>query len=411
MTGSILDLIVRAAIIIGAWAAVASAFWTVRRLLRWLRTRLVKAQRALGDDASRRTHRLKRLTLLQLRGGLAVAEKGLLLVLAVILIPFAVATTLRQFPATEHAADVAVEVLRAPFVLLWEGFVAYLPNLAFLVVWTAVIVYVIRALGVANRWIKNGLFVIPGFHAEWSEPTYRIMVFLLIAFALVVGFPYMPGGQSPAFQGVSIFLGVLISLGSGSVMGNIVSGIVLTYTRAFRVGDRVRIGDHVGDVLEKSAFGTRLRTIKNEEIFVPNSSVLSTSITNFTESRQAGGLILHTTVTIGYDAPWRKVHELLIEAARRTPDVLAEPAPFVFQTALGDFSVAYQINAYTDQANRASGTYSALHANIQDTFNEGGIEILSPMYNAVRDGNQTTTPASYLDSSYRKPGFRLEREP
>jgi small-conductance mechanosensitive channel len=170
----------------------------------------------------------------------------------------------------------------------------------------------------------------------------------------------------------------------------------------------VKIGDAVGDVLERTLLVTRLRTIKNVDITIPNGAVLAGQIINYSAQSDTGGLILHSTVTIGYDAPWRRVHELLIAAARATPNVLAEPAPFVLQTSLDDFYVSYQINAYTDRPGSMAQTYSELHQHIQDQFNQSGIEIMSPHYRALRDGNQVTIPPENLAADYQAPAFRVE---
>jgi small-conductance mechanosensitive channel len=177
--------------------------------------------------------------------------------------------------------------------------------------------------------------------------------------------------------------------------------------RAFRLGDRVQIADTVGDVIEVSLLVTRIRTIKNVEITIANSMVLSSHIINFSGSVQNEGLILHTTVTIGYDAPWRKIHKLLIDAALSTDNILTTPAPFVLQTALDDFYVHYQINAYTDQPSNMAKTYSDLHQNIQDKFYEGGVEIMSPHFSTIRDGNHIAIPDQYLPKDYKASSFRV----
>ncbi|MDH5275865.1 MAG: mechanosensitive ion channel family protein, partial [Gammaproteobacteria bacterium] len=227
------------------------------------------------------------------------------------------------------------------------------------------------------------------------------------ALTAVVIFPYLPGSGSPAFQGVSIFLGVLFSLGSTSAIANVVAGLVLTYMRPFRNGDRVKIADTVGDVLERDLLVVRVRTIKNVDVTIPNSMVLSNHIINFSACARDPGLILHSSVTIGYDAPWRQVHDLLTAAASRTPGIEKEPAPFVLQTALDDFYVRYELNATTSTPNRMAEIYSELHANIQDAFNEAGVEIMSPHYVAARDGSQSTIPADHLPASYIAPPFRI----
>jgi small-conductance mechanosensitive channel len=238
-------------------------------------------------------------------------------------------------------------------------------------------------------------------------PTYQIVRFLVIAFAAIVIFPYLPGSGSPAFQGISVFLGILFSLGSSSAIANMVAGIVITYMRPFHIGDRVKIADTSGNVIERNLLITRVRTIKNVDVTIPNAMVLGSHIINYSSSAEAKGLILHTRVTIGYDAPWRKVHELLISAAKETTDILENPAPFVLQTSLDDYSVAYELNATTSNASRMASILSELHEHIQDKFNEAGVEIMSPSYSAVRDGNQVTIPSEYLPKDYQPAPFRI----
>ena len=237
--------------------------------------------------------------------------------------------------------------------------------------------------------LQRGSLKIPGFYVDWANPTYQIIRILVLAFMVIVIFPYLTWFQfSQVFKGVSVFLGVLFTFGSAGALGNIVSGIVLTYMRAYRIGDRVKIGDAFGDVIEKSLLVTKIKTIKNEIVSIPNSSVMSSHTTNFSAEAIEYGLILHTSVTIGYDTPWRQIHELLIKAALATDLIDKDPAPFVFQERLDDFYVSYQINAYTRIANKQHVTYSLLHQNIQDVFNEAGVEIMSSHYSNIRDGNK-----------------------
>ena len=249
-----------------------------------------------------------------------------------------------------------------------------------------------------------------GFYADWAMPTYSIVRFLLYAFMFVLIFPYLPGSDSNIFKGVSIFIGVLFSLGSTSAISNMIAGLVITYMRPFKIGDRIKIGDVTGDVLEKTMLVTRVRTIKNEIITIPNSSVLSGNTINFSSEAIEKGLIIYTTVTIGYDVPWKDMHKALIDAALRTEMLLNEPKPFVLQTSLDDFYVSYQINAYTKEASKQALIYSNLHQNIQDVCNERGIEILSPHYRAARDGNMTTIPSNYLSKDYELPSFNIKVE-
>jgi small-conductance mechanosensitive channel len=250
---------------------------------------------------------------------------------------------------------------------------------------------VIRFTRFLFREVERGSITLPGFYAEWADPTFKLVRFALIAFAFVAAFPYLPGSQLPAFRGISVMLGLMLSLGSSSVISHLMAGLVLTYLQGFKIGDRVQIGDAVGDVVEKTLLVTRVRTVKNELIAIPNGLVMAKHIINYSQQARNGGLILHTTLTIGYDTPWRQVHALLKEAALATDGVLADPAPFVLQTALNDFHVSYQLNAHTDRPAEMAATYSRLHQNIQDRFNQAGVEIMSPYYAALRDGNASTT--------------------
>ena len=312
------------------------------------------------------------------------------------------------FPWTRAVSNHLLDYVMTPVRAVAAALVAYLPKLLFLVVIALVIGMVIRLVGVFFRQIEQERLVFASFPAEWAVPTMKIVRVLLIAFGLVVAFPYLPAANSPAFTGVSVFIGVLVSLASSSALSNVMAGIVLTYTGAFRIGDRVKLGDTFGDIVETSLLATRVRTIKNEEVTIPNGIVLGTAVTNYTRHARTAGLILHTSVTIGYDAPWRKVHELLIEAARGTPAILAEPAPFVWQTVLNDFYVTYEINAYTASPAQMAETYAVLHSRIQDAFYAAGVEIMSPHYTSVRDGNTMAIPEAQRPPGYRAPSFRVE---
>jgi small-conductance mechanosensitive channel len=241
-------------------------------------------------------------------------------------------------------------------------------------------VYVLKLTRLFFNEIEKGTLTLKGFYPEWAQPSYRISRLLVIAFAAVVAFPYIPGSESPAFKGISIFLGVLFSLGSTSFIANILAGYALTYRRVFKIGDRVKISDFIGDVVETKLQVTHLRTIKNEEIIVPNSMIVNSHVINYSSLAREKGLILHTSVTIGYDAPWRQVHAMLLMAAEKTPGLLREPPPFVLQKSLDDFYVNYELNVYTDNPLEMARLYSELHQNIQDAFNEYGVQIMSPSY-------------------------------
>lgn len=313
------------------------------------------------------------------------------------------------FPWTRGIANVLINWTLDPIKGLFNSLVDYLPNIFTIAVIATVTHYVVKLLEFVAGEIENGVLTIPSFYPEWAKPTFNIVKFLIYAFSFIIIFPYLPGSDSPIFQGVSVFVGILFSLGSSSAISNAVAGLVITYMRPFKIGDRIKIGDVSGDVIEKSLLVTRIRTVKNEDITMPNSSILSGHTINYTTAAKELGLILHTSVTIGYDVPWKQVHELLINAALATEGIMRDEKhkPFVLQTSLDDFYVAYQINVYTNQSNRMAAIYSELHQNIQDKFNEGGVEILSPHYRAARDGNMTTIPASYLSKEYQAPTFNV----
>lgn len=310
------------------------------------------------------------------------------------------------FPMTEGMASRLFGYIEAPVVKVWQGVTAYLPNIFFVMVIAVCTWYVIRFSRFLFHEVEQENISLPGFYPDWAMPSFKITRFLIIAFAVVVAFPYLPGSDSPAFKGVSVFLGILFSLGSSSAIANVVAGTILTYMRAFTLGDRVKIADTVGDITEKTLLVTRIRTSKNVDITIPNSMVLGSHIINYSSSTQ---LILHTTITIGYDVPWRQVHQLLINAARDTGQILQEPAPFVLQTSLDDFYVSYELNAYTDAPSRMARVYSDLHTNIQEQFNNAGVEIMSPHYSTLRDGNMSTIPANYLPPDYQVPAHRVTK--
>lgn len=310
------------------------------------------------------------------------------------------------FPMTEGMAARLFGYIQTPVIKVWQGVTAYLPNIFFIVVITVCTWYVIRFSRFLFSEVEKQNISLPGFYPDWAMPSFKITRFLIIAFSVVVAFPYLPGSDSPAFKGVSVFLGVLFSLGSSSAIANVVAGSILTYMRAFSLGDLVKISDTAGTVAEKTLLVTRIRTAKNEDVTIPNSMVLGSHIINYSSSSR---LILHTTVTVGYDVPWPKVHELLLAAARSTQSILPEPPPFVLQTALNDFNVGYELNVYTDTPSAMPQIYSDLHKNIQDRFHEAGVEIMSPNYTALRDGNASTIPADHLPSGYQPPAHRVTK--
>lgn len=340
--------------------------------------------------------------------GLVIALNGVRWIAYALTLYLSIPLFFSLIPVTRGWAEILFSWIWTPFRSIFVSVWDYLPDLFTIIVIVTVMRYVLRFVQYVFNEIEEERLHFSGFHSDWAQPTYHIVRFLLYAFTFVMIFPYLPGSDSDIFKGVSVFLGILFSLGSSTAISNMVAGLVITYMRPFKLGDRIRIGSVTGDVVEKTMLVTRIRTVKNEEVTIPNASVLSGNTTNFSTLAPTEGLIVHTTVTIGYDVPWKTVHEALLEAARRTTFLLPEPKPFVLQTSLDDFYVAYQVNGYTREANRQAAVYSELHQHIQDACNEAGIEILSPHYRAARDGNATTIPASYLPQGYEPPPFHVQ---
>lgn len=393
----------KAAVVVGV---LGLAFWLMARifpiiyrtLLRWEGTKI----RAL------RIQRLELLSAKRATEFFVLGARATRIVLVVVLLFYAVPLVFSFFPWTETFAERILDYVVTPLQEAGTSFVNYIPSLFYIAVIVLVTRYLLKFIHLFFNGIESGTLHFRGFYKEWAQPTYKIVRFLVLAFALVVIFPYLPGSGSDAFKGVSVFFGILLSLGSASAIGNIIAGVVITYMRPFKLGDRVKIADTVGDVMEKNLLITRVRTIKNVEITIPNAMVLASHIVNYSASGEDRlPLILHTSVTIGYDVPWRRVYDLLVAAANQTNDVLEEPKPFVLQTSLDDFYVRYELNAYTDKPSAMARIYSVLHQNIQDKFAEAGVEIMSPHYGAMRDGNQIAVPPEYLSNDYRAPAFRL----
>lgn len=316
------------------------------------------------------------------------------------------------FPWTQGLSSNFWAIIGATLAAVERAIVGYLPNLFTLVLIVFITREILAFIHLFFKEIKLGSISLPWFYADWVQPTFQLVRFFVFALALAIAMPFIPGFKSPAFQGVSLVLSALLTLGAASAVSNIIGGFIVVYTRSFQIGDMIKIGELIGIVLEKDVLVTRIRTCKNVVITIPNSTILSSNVINYsTLAKDLGdttGLILHTTVTLGYDIPWQKAHNVLIEAAQATPQILSKPAPFVLQTSLNDFNVSYELNAYTDCPEFSFEIYSNLHRNIQDKCNEVGIEIMSPGFLALRDGNHSTIPENYLPDDYQTPGFYVD---
>lgn len=382
--------------------------WIINRLFRWLKLYIIK-------------NKDKYITGLKVKGAYVFSRNKQLefvlriiniirIVVLVFVLYISLPILFSVFPATKHYAAILLKWIFSPAKSALMGFFHFLPNLFSIIVIVLLFVYFIKVIKFFVDEIHKGQIKIDGFYSDWAIPTFNIVKILMYAFMVVIIFPYLPGSNSPIFQGVSVFVGILFSLGSSNAIANMIAGLVITYMRPFKVGDFIKIGDVSGTVLEKTALVTRIRTSKFETITIPNATVLSSSSVNYSSNTKedSNGLVIHTTVTIGYDSDWKKVHNALINAASRTDLLEKNPAPFVLQTSLDDFYVSYEINAYTKHPTQQPLIYSELHQNIQDSFNEAGLEIMSPHFSTLRDGNKTTIPDDYLDSNYKSPSFNVD---
>lgn len=300
------------------------------------------------------------------------------------------------FPETEEYASVLFSYIWNPVKSISTAIIDFFPNLLKIGIIYYAFKYMVRSLKYLANEIAAEKLKINGFYPDWALSTYHILRFLLYSFMLIMIWPLLPNSSSPVFQGVSVFIGLILSLGSTSVIGNLMAGLVITYMRAFKIGDQIKLNDTVGNVIEKTPFVTRVRTAKNDVITIPNSFILSSQTVNYSVSARNYGIIVYCDVTIGYDVPWKKVQELLIEAAFRTDGIMITPAPFVLVRELCDFYISYQINAYTDRDLSMPKVYSDLYKNIIDRFNEAGIEIMSPHFYTTHKGRDVVIPPEYI---------------
>jgi small-conductance mechanosensitive channel len=372
--------LLRSALIgLGATAALAAAmaalgfFW--RRLDAWLgrayQARMDAISRKVGEDVLRTAPLLR-----TMHGSLRTAQ----FVIGAILVFLWVSFTLALFPWTRWLATDLGDLVLDPLATIFAGIADYIPNLLFLVVLAFITRFGLRLLRLYFSALESGRVTLPNFEREWSVPTYKILRTLVLIVALVMAYPYLPGAGTEALRGISVFAGLLVSLGAASSVSNVIAGYLTTFGRVLRVGDLIKVGDVIGSVTQVRLLTTRVRTFRNEEVTVPNSLIMTSSLTNYSVLARERGLILQTEVGIGYEVPWRQVEAMLLEAARRTPGLLQTPAPFVLHKALGDFAVVYQLNVCKADAEGLLLTYSNLHRNVLDVFNEFGVQIMTPAY-------------------------------
>lgn len=362
-------------------------FRKLRRRIIWLKQNKLKSI-TIRDYEFLNTHR---------QGRILIFLNNILRYIALLIqLMFSIPMLFAIFPQTENLAMRLFTYIIEPIKMVLKSVVEYIPNLFIIIVIYYCVKYIIKGIQYIANEIESEKLKITGFYPDWAQPSFNIIRFLLYAFMIAMIYPYLPGSDSGVFQGISVFVGLIVSLGSSTVIGNIIAGLVITYMRPFKLGDRIKLNETTGNVIEKTPFVTRIRTPKNEVVTIPNSFIMSSHTINYSASARQYGLIIHTTVTIGYDVPWRQVHQLLVNAARSTKGIMSDPKPFVLETELQDYYPCYQLNAYIKDADKLAQIYSDLHQQIQDTFNEAGVEIMSPHYYAKRDGSATTIPTDYL---------------
>lgn len=392
-----------------ATIALLGSLFLVRTLFRRVQEGVIKAR--LADRiASIQIQSFVIVRAEQIKALLTGAARTVRFVIILALFYFYLHLVLSFFPWTRFLANQLLDFLLVPLATMGKGILKHAPNLIFLAVLAFVTNYLLKLMRLFFEGLENGAITFSGFYPEWAKPTFRIVVCLLIAFMAVVAFPYIPGSNTPAFKGVSIFLGVILSLGSSSVISNVLAGLTMTYRRAFRVGDRVMINDVYGKVTEMRLLVTHLRNSKNEEIVMPNSIVCNSNVINFSSLAKERGLVLHTSVTIGYQTPWRQVQALLLQAAGHTQGLLPDPPPYVRLTSLDELYVRYELNAYTDSPH-AMRIYSDLHENILDAFNKYGVQIMSPRYVCDRATPAVVPPEHWYEPPAQPPCGSDEKKP
>lgn len=383
-------------------------FFLLKRLFKWLQLKLDKLDRNVLFKKKEIAKLFNFITPRREKHILKFATKSLRIAISIFFLIIYLPFLFSFIPETEEYAKIVFGYVMTPVNFLVKGVLDFIPNLFFILVIIFATKYIIKFLKYLTGELEREALKVDGFHADWAKPTFNLVRVVIIAFAAIICWPYIPGSESSAFKGVGIFFGVLFSLGSTAAISNIVAGVVITYMRPFKVGDRVEIGNTVGDVTERSLLVTRVRTIKNLDVTVPNSTILGNHIINFSKNAaEEVGVILHTSVTIGYDVPSGNVIQALIKGAKNTQLILDKPEPFVLVKSLDDFYINYEINCHTKYPEKAALIYSYLHENIKNELHNAGIEILSPHYNAIRDGNVLTVPPENIPKGYTQPGFKI----
>lgn len=371
-------LLIHGIYVLIATALVILASWTVVRATGGLDAQLERRYRSHLEVLQ--IHKLMIITAEQLWAAIVGFLRAIRVLMLLVIFYVYLQLALGLFPWTRSFANRLSDIVVDPLSTIGAALIGFVPDLVFLAVLVVITRYLVKLARLFFDALANRRLRLKQFEPEWAWPTYRIVRLSIIIFAIVVAYPYIPGSSTAAFKGISILVGVIVSLGSSTVIANIVAGYTMTYRRAFRNGDLIKVQDTLGHVLEMRLLVTRVRSFKNEEVVIPNSLILSSEVVNYTAFARKQGLILHTTVSIGYEVPWRQVEAMLRIAAERTEGVLKDPPPFVLQRELGDFAVVYEVNGYCDEPSRMPAIYTGFHHNILDVFNEYEVQIMTPAY-------------------------------
>ncbi len=381
--------------------------WGIRAGDRVAERRLVKlASDRLQRVARGNTHVLRATRLLELTRRLVI----LVALLAAAFVCYAWLTfVLRRFPYTRPWGESLREFFFSTATHLALGAARALPGLFTVALIFLIARFFVRLNNALFEGVEHQRFTLPWVYPETAQPTRRLLNGLIWLFALIVAYPYLPGSGTDAFKGVSVFVGLMISFGSSGVVNQVMSSFMITYSRALRLGDYVRVGDIEGTVTHVGMLSTKVKTPRREEVTIPNAVLVSRTTTNFSKFADSEGVYVPTSVTIGYDTPWRQVETLLLMAADRTPGVRREPKPVVFQTALQDFYVQYTLLVSLERPDRRGPILNTLHANIQDAFNEHGVQIMSPHYEADPSAPKIVPKEGWFDAPVRQEGGDADR--
>ncbi len=383
-------------------SAMAAFAWTVifalasygffakrRKLLRYIRNNLKK--RAEGvEEATKSILRSRAIASI-----IVYSIHILMWVLFLFFFYYYLSLVLLSFAETQGIAQILLKYISEPLISVVLAIVGYIPNLIMLVIIAAVTRMAIRGIDLFFENLESGVFELKDFEDHWIAPTNMLVRALIIVIALVFAYPYIPGSDSRAFQGLTILAGIMVSLGSNTVVSNMMAGLFVIYRRSTNVGDRIKVGDKIGDVTEIKLMETLIKSIKNEMISIPNAQLLNSEVINYSRKVDGRGILVHTTVGIGYEEPPKKIKAMLVEAAHRTQGLKKNPEPFVLWTQLADYAINYEINAYTSRESSLPKILSDLHENIVDVFNENGTQIMTPSY--IADPPEPKVPTEEWD--------------